>query len=83
MDLLMETAAECAWERENDFSKALSFHGVEDFCFLFRTETVCFFFAGTGYPDRKNYGIHHGRFEADERALDTAVLLEVMRCVFA
>ena len=65
----------------NDFSKALSFHGVEDFAFYSAQRPSVFFFAGTGYPDRKNYGIHHGRFEADERALDTAVLLEVMMCL--
>ena len=80
MDLLMETAAECVG-KEMIFQKPYPSMGVEDFAFYSAQRPSVFFFAGTGYPDRKNYGIHHGRFEADERALDTAVLLEVMMCL--
>ena len=80
MDLLMETAAECVG-KEMIFQKPYPSMGVEDFAFYSAQRPSVFFFAGTGYPDRKNYGIHHGRLEADERALDTAVLLEVMMCL--
>ena len=68
MDLLMETAAECVG-KEMIFQKPYPSMGVEDFAFYSAQRPSVFFFAGTGYPDRKNYGIHHGRFEADERAL--------------
>lgn len=52
--------------------------GVEDFSFYAAQCPSAFFFVGTGYKDRKNYGIHHGRFEADEAALDVAVAIEVL-----
>ena len=52
--------------------------GVEDFAFYAAQRPSAFFFVGTGYPDRKNYGIHHGKFEAAESALDVAVALEVL-----
>ena len=55
--------------------------GVEDFAFYSRERPSAFFFVGTGFQDRVNYGIHHGKFEADESALDVAVLMEVMSCL--
>lgn len=80
MDLLMETAKECL-EEEKIFEKPHPSMGVEDFAFYSAEKPSAFFFAGTGYSGRKNYGLHHGRFEADEKAMDTAVLLEVMTCL--
>ncbi len=81
MDLLLETASECIGS-ENILTKEFPSMGVEDFAFYSRQRPSVFFFVGTGYPDRSvNYGIHHGKFEADESALDVAVLLEVMACL--
>ena len=80
MDLFIETASECIGA-QNIFTKEHPSMGVEDFAFYSHERPSAFFFVGTGYPDRKNYGIHHGKFEADESALDTAVLLEVMTCL--
>lgn len=61
------------------FLKPYPSMGVEDFSFYAAERPSTFFFLGTGFPDReKNYDIHHGLFEVDERALDTAVLMETM-----
>ncbi len=51
---------------------------VDDFSFFAEQVPSVYFFAGSGYSDRENYGLHHGRFEADESMLDTTVPLEVM-----
>lgn len=80
MDLFIETASECIGA-ENILTKEHPSMGVEDFAFYSHERPSAFFFVGTGYRDRKNYGIHHGKFEADESALDIAVLLEVMTCL--
>lgn len=77
VDLLNETAAEILGS-ENVITKEHPSMGVEDFAFYAAERPSAFFFVGTGYPDRKNYGIHHGKFEADEAALDVAVRLEVL-----
>ena len=63
---------------ENIITKEHPSMGVEDFAFYAAERPSAFFFVGTGYEGRKNYGIHHGKFEADESALDTAVQLEVL-----
>ncbi len=52
MDLLMETAAECVG-KEMIFQKPYPSMGVEDFAFYSAQRPSVFFFAGTGYPDRK------------------------------
>lgn len=80
MDAVVETARECIGE-ENIFNKKDPSMGVEDFAFYSRERPSAFFFVGTGFQDRVNYGIHHGKFEADESALDVAVLMEVMSCL--
>lgn len=80
MDAVVETARECIGE-ENIFNKKDPSMGVEDFAFYSRERPSAFFFVGTGFQDRVNYGIHHGKFEADESALDVAVLIEVMSCL--
>ena len=80
MDVVMETAEECIG-KENIFIKEYPSMGVEDFAFYSRERPSAFFFVGTGYRGRKNYGIHHGKFEADESALDIAVLMEIMTCL--
>lgn len=80
MDLFIETAEECIGS-DRILTKEHPSMGVEDFAFYSRERPSAFFFVGTGYCDRKNYGIHHGKFEADESALDIAVLLEVMTCL--
>lgn len=48
---------------------------VDDFSFFADKVPSVYFFAGSGYPDRKNYGLHHGLFQADETMLDTTVPL--------
>ena len=51
---------------------------VDDFSFFADQVPSVYFFAGSGYEGRENYGLHHGRFEANESMLDTTVPLEVM-----
>lgn len=51
---------------------------VDDFSFFAKQVPSVYFFAGSGFKGRENYGLHHGRFEADESMLDTTVPLEVM-----
>lgn len=80
VELIEKTALDCLGP-EKVFHQELTSMGVEDFAFFSREKPSAFFFVGTGYPDRHNYGIHHGRFEANEDALDTAVLTEVMACL--
>ncbi len=80
MDIVAETAAECIGEK-NIIMKEYPSMGVEDFAFYSGEIPSAFFFVGTGYRNRNNYGIHHGKFEADESALDTAVLMEIMTCL--
>lgn len=77
VDKLNEVAAEVIGS-ENIITKEHPSMGVEDFAFYAAERPSAFFFVGTGYEGRKNYGIHHGKFEADESALDTAVQLEVL-----
>lgn len=77
VDVLNEAAAEIIG-RENIITKQHPSMGVEDFSFFAAERPSAFFFVGTGFEGRKNYGIHHGKFEADESALDVAVMLEVM-----
>ena len=48
---------------------------VDDFSFFAKEVPSVYFFAGTGFAGRENAGLHHGAFEADERALDTIVPL--------
>jgi amidohydrolase len=75
-DVVNETAAEVIG-RENIITKEFPSMGVEDFAFYSAERPSAFFFVGTGYRDRTNYGIHHEKFEADESALDVAVKIEV------
>lgn len=63
---------------ENIIMKTKPSMGVEDFAFYSREVPSVFFFAGTGFEGRTNYGIHHEKFEADESALDVMVKLEVL-----
>lgn len=63
---------------ENVVTKEHPSMGVEDFAFYSAERPSAFFFVGTGFEGRKNYGIHHGKFEADESALDIAVTLEIL-----
>lgn len=51
---------------------------VDDFSFFAKQVPSVYFFAGSGYEGRENYGLHHGRFEADESMLDATVPLEVL-----
>ena len=51
---------------------------VDDFSFFADKVPSVYFFAGSGYEGRENYGLHHGRFEADETMLDATVPLQVM-----
>lgn len=49
---------------------------AEDFAFYSQKVPVCFFRLGTGHNDgRTNYGVHHPKFDIDERALLTGVEL--------
>lgn len=51
---------------------------VDDFSFFAEKIPSVYFFAGSGFEGRDNFGLHHGRFEADESMLDVTVPLEVM-----
>ena len=79
MDVVMETAEECIG-KENIFIKEYPSMGVEDFAFYSRERPSAFFFVGTGYRGRKITG-YSRKFEADESALDIAVLMEIMTCL--
>ncbi|MCI8284437.1 MAG: amidohydrolase [Firmicutes bacterium] len=76
-DVLIDTA-KTVIDEENIIMKAKPSMGVEDFAFYSREVPSVFFFAGTGFKGRTNYGIHHEKFEADESALDIMVKLEVL-----
>ena len=76
-DLLKKTATELLGpERVVMMNQAMM--SVDDFSFFAKQVPSVYFFAGSGYEDRENYGLHHGKFEADERMLDTTVPLEAL-----
>lgn len=77
VDVLKQTAAEIIGA-ENILTKEHPSMGVEDFAFYSAERPSAFFFVGTGFEGRKNYGIHHGKFDPNESALDIAVMLEVL-----
>ncbi len=47
--------------------------GADDFAFLSRETPGSYYFLGTGIRGRKNYPIHHEKFEADEKALEVGL----------
>lgn len=48
---------------------------VDDFSFFAKEVPSVYFFAGTGYRDRVNAGLHQSTFEVNEEAFDTIVPL--------
>lgn len=78
MNDLVRDAAERIAGKENISILEKAMMSVDDFSFFADRVPAAYFFAGSGYKDRKNYSIHHGRFEADETMFDTVVPLEVL-----
>ena len=80
VDIVNEAAAAVVGP-ENVLIRDNPVMSVEDFAFYAAERPSAFFFLGTGYPDRVNFGLHHERFEADESALDVAVKTEVLSII--
>ncbi|MBD2084440.1 M20 family metallopeptidase [Trichocoleus sp. ST-U3] len=71
---LVETAAKEAWGSDRVQILLEPSLGAEDFSMYLEHSPGTMFRLGVGYPDRKNYPLHHPQFEVDESAIITGVV---------
>nr|WP_199329242.1 M20 family metallopeptidase [Coleofasciculus sp. FACHB-1120] len=71
---LVETAAKEAWGSDRVQILLEPSLGAEDFSMYLEHAPGTMFRLGVGYPDRKNYPLHHPQFEVDESAIITGVV---------
>jgi amidohydrolase len=71
---LVETAAKEAWGSDRVQILLEPSLGSEDFSMYLEHAPGTMFRLGVGYPDRKNYPLHHPQFEVDESAIITGVV---------
>jgi amidohydrolase len=70
----VETAAKEAWGSDRVQILLEPSLGAEDFSMYLEHAPGTMFRLGVGYPDRKNYPLHHPQFEVDESAIITGVV---------
>ncbi|MBD1890314.1 amidohydrolase [Coleofasciculus sp. FACHB-SPT9] len=71
---MVETAAKEAWGSDRVQILLEPSLGAEDFSMYLEHAPGTMFRLGVGYPDRKNYPLHHPQFEVDESAIITGVV---------
>ncbi|MBD1945000.1 amidohydrolase [Coleofasciculus sp. FACHB-712] len=71
---LVETSAKEAWGSDRVQILLEPSLGAEDFSMYLEHAPGTMFRLGVGYPDRKNYPLHHPQFEVDESAIITGVV---------
>ncbi|MFE1744977.1 M20 family metallopeptidase [Coleofasciculus sp. H7-2] len=71
---LVETAAKEAWGSDRVQILLEPSLGAEDFSMYLEHAPGTMFRLGVGYPDRKNYPLHHPQFEVDESAIIIGVV---------
>ncbi len=71
---LVEIAAKEAWGSDRVQILLEPSLGAEDFSMYLEHAPGTMFRLGVGYPDRKNYPLHHPQFEVDESAIITGVV---------
>ncbi len=71
---LVEIAAKEAWGSDRVQILLEPSLGAEDFSMYLEHAPGTMFRLGVGYPDRKNYPLHHPQFEVDESAVITGVV---------
>ncbi|MDD7408218.1 MAG: M20 family metallopeptidase [Anaerovoracaceae bacterium] len=81
MTELLRDTAEKLIGKENVVIYDKAMMSVDDFSYFAKEVPSVYFFAGSGFEDRKNYSLHHGLFEADEKLFDTTVPLEALAVI--
>ncbi|MBD2082953.1 M20 family metallopeptidase [Leptolyngbya sp. FACHB-17] len=71
---LLESSAREVWGNESVQIIPEPSLGAEDFSCYLQHAPGSMFRLGVGYPDRKNYPLHHPQFEVDETAIVTGVV---------
>jgi amidohydrolase len=71
---IVEAAAREAWGSDRVEILPEPSLGAEDFSMYLEKAPGSMFRLGVGYPDRKNYPLHHPRFEVNEEAIFTGVV---------
>jgi amidohydrolase len=71
---IIEAAAREAWGGDRVDILPEPSLGAEDFSMYLEKAPGSMFRLGVGYPDRKNYPLHHPRFEVNEEAIYTGVV---------
>lgn len=71
---LVESAAEEAWGNEGVTILPEPSLGAEDFSVYLKEAPGMMFRLGVGFKDKRNYPLHHPKFEVDEQAIVTGVV---------
>jgi amidohydrolase len=71
---LVESAAAAAWGNDRVQILPEPSLGAEDFSVYLKEAPGMMFRLGVGFKDKKNYPLHHPKFEVDEQAIVTGVV---------